>query len=86
MRRAMSKCEHQPIVAKQSQCKEAATAPECDRPHQKQDALGQLDNPTILQHLREYFEFLGSAELHHCRNPWPKAGELTAGKLAASGP
>lgn len=55
-------------------------------------ALAQLDDPTVLGHLRDYYEFLGSAELFYCKvcdeewpvfdREWPQAGVDTAGELA----
>ena len=58
----------------------------------KAPALSQLDDPIILEHLRAYFEFLGSQRLLHCKvcdeewpvfdNEWPQAGVRTAGAMA----
>jgi hypothetical protein len=55
-------------------------------------ALSQLDDPTVLAHLRAAYEFLGTAERHYCRNcdeewviftgQWPTAGMQSAGPKA----
>ena len=55
-------------------------------------AMRQLNDPTALALLRAMYEFLASANLHHCRNcdeewvvfhaPWPQAGAGCAGPRA----
>ena len=55
-------------------------------------ALAQLDDPVVLGHLREAYEFLASADLHYCCNcdeewvvfraEWPQAGLACAGPKA----
>ena len=84
--------EHEAIVARAPPSgKEAASdgsaADACRVP-----ALGQLDDPTTLEYLREYFEFLASQKLFYCKvcdeewpvfdKEWPQTGVRTAGELA----
>ena len=55
-------------------------------------ALAQLDDPVVLQYLREAYEFLASADLHYCHNcdeewvvfeaDWPQGGLACAGPKA----
>ena len=66
--------EHEAIVARAPPSgKEAASdgsaADACKAP-----ALAQLDDPTTLEYLREYFEFLASQKLFYCKvcgEEWP---------------
>ena len=84
--------EHEAIVVRAPPSgKEAASdgsaADACKAP-----ALAQLDDPTTLEYLREYFEFLASQKLFYCKvcdeewpvfdKEWPQTGVRTAGELA----
>ena len=83
--------EHEAIVARTAFNKTSPSTMGANVGPQSQP-LEQLDDPTVLGHLREYFEFLGSARLFHCKvcdeewpvfdREWPQAGVTTAGALA----
>ena len=84
--------EHEAIVARappsgQEAANDGSAADACKAP-----ALAQLDDPTTLEYLREYFEFLASQKLFYCKvcdeewpvfdKEWPQSGVRTAGELA----
>ena len=97
IRRSLNKAargEHEAIFARAPPKEEAPSAGAggavdacCKAP-----ALSQLDDPIILEHLRAYFEFLGSQRLLYCKvcdeewpvfdMEWPQAGIRTAGAMA----
>ena len=84
--------EHEAIVARappsgQEDPNDDIAAHVCKIP-----ALGQLDDPTTLEYLNQYFEFLASQKLFYCTDcdeewpvfvkEWPQTGVRTAGELA----
>jgi hypothetical protein len=87
-----SRGQHEAIVARCASNKDARPAKSDDVDLPQKSALDQLDDPTALDNMQEYFEFLASARLLHCKvcdeewpvfdKEWPKVGVRTAGALA----
>ncbi len=84
--------EHEAIVARAPPREEEAASDGGAAHTCKAPALAQLNDPTTLEYLREYFGFLASRRLFYCKvcdeewpvfdKEWPQTGVRTAGALA----
>ena len=84
--------EHEAIVARAPPSAKEVASDGSAADAGKAPALAQIDDPTTLEYLREYFEFLASQKLFYCKvcdeewpvfdKEWPQTGVRTAGELA----